>query len=749
VKATDSHSNPIAGVTVNEETNTAASPDQIATTACGVTSAAGVATCNVHNGGQAGTDSLVFWVDNDNGTTHTAGPDQGEPQVTASAVFKTGPAVSLANSSTTCVQALSGSDQGKAKTDCTVSTATHTVTYTATVEDATAKPLSGVTVNFAATSATLGGTAVTGTNLPSGTGTTGTNGQATFVVNDPSAAAGDSAVVKATVDGNVIGTATVHWAAPHATALSVLPADKSVVKGGTVTVKAQVVDQFGTAVGTTPTLAYVVQGRNLGKTGTAATDGTITYVDAGTVPASNSDTIVVTDVADALSGTATVPYVTSITPTSVAVDTSGHGTSDASCGLAANTAATGVASGATTEVCAVVKNASSEPLAGDSVTFTVSNGQVAAHSGLTTTSGTTYVATTDAAGVAFADVTSTKAGAQTVTATDTATGTNTVTYTAPVPADAYKVAATPATATIAPGGSQTFVATVTDVNGNPVAGVSVTYGLTAGSVGSVGNGSNTVTTLADGTASITVTVPTTSTSGTGTLSFSIPSTGNKCTTTGGACTASATYSVAASGASALVLRAPASGHVGRAVAITGHATNASGAPMAGQLVRFYVGVGGKAVAIGSGTTGAAGNTTVRYTPTKAGNLSFAAFVDSNGDQIREATEPTANATVSVGAGVKREHPVLSLVSKVKNAHTGYVIIHVTPNPAAGRALVRYFVKTNGAWHQIRANYTGAGGRHAKVVITRPTGKRLTFRVTVARTSSTTFGTSPTKSITVK
>jgi hypothetical protein len=185
------------------------------------------------------------------------------------------------------------------------------------------------------------------------------------------------------------------------------------------------------------------------------------------------------------------------------------------------------------------------------------------------------------------------------------------------------------------------------------------------------------------------------------------------------------------------------------VAITGHATDASGAPMGGQLVRFYVGVGGEAVAIGSGTTGVAGNTTVRYTPTKAGNVAFAGFVDANNDQIREANEPTANASVSVGSGVRVERPVLSLDSKVKNARQGYVTIHVTPSPAAGSALVRYFVRTNGRWHQIRANYTGAGGRHAKVVIIRPKGKRLTIRVQVARTASTTPGTSVAKSITVK
>jgi adhesin/invasin len=650
------------------------------------------------------------------------------------------------NSSLTCLQALSGATQNTAQTNCTVSTATHAVTYTATVEDATHKLLSGVTVNFAATSATLGGTAVTGTSLPSGTGTTGANGQATFVVNDPSAANGDSAVVTATVGATAIGTATVHWATPHATLVSVVPSLQSVQLGGTVTVKATVTDQFGTAVSAQPALAYVVTGRNLGKSGAPAADGTITYVDAGTVPGTKSDTITVTDVADTLTGTATVSYVASTTATAVTVDTSGLGTSDAACGATGHTGATGVASGGTTWVCAQVKNATGEPLAGKPVTFTVDNGQVAAHGGLTAASTTTYAATTDVAGVAFADVSSTKAGTQTVTATaDTATGTGTVTYVGPQPADAYTVAVTPATATVAPSSSQKFVATVTDKNGNPVPGVTVVY--TQSGAGSVGNGGNTAITAADGTVNVTVTTAAND-SGPGTLAFSIgaaPTVANQCATTGGTCTASATYTVAATGATGLSLKAPAGGNVGGTENLTATATNANGTAAANQLVRFYVGVNGKAVSIGSGTTGPAGKTTVKYTPTKAGKVTFAAFVDSNGNQIRESTEPTASATSQIRAV---ERPGLRLVSGAKNAKTGTVTFHVSSHPAARNALVRYYVKRNGTWHQIGTSTTGPGGNASKT-FTRPKGARLTFRASVAHTPSTTFANTPARTITVR
>jgi hypothetical protein len=747
VTADDANNNPITGVPVFEETTTTTSPDQLPdTTSCGTTNSSGQVTCSVTNGGNAGTDALTFWVNNNNGTTHSQGPDNGEPQVNATATFNAGPPFVAGNSSLSCSQIV-GPSQTTQATTCTVPASQTSEAFTATVEDTNHNPLSGVTVNFAATSAKLGGTTLTGTNLPAGTAVTNASGQATYSVSDLTPAAGDNVTMTANIGGKAFGgNVSATWTSPVATSVSVQPVLQSVVKGGTVTVKAQVIDQFGAAVATQPSLTYVVTGRNL-KTGTAAADGTISYTDAGT--AGSSDTIKVTDSVNlALTGTATVEYVTSTTASSVAVDTSGKGVSDSTCGATGNTAATGVATAATTEVCAVVKNSAGEVLAGAPVTFTVSGGQVAAHSGLSSTSTTTYAATTDASGVAFADVTSTKSGAQTVTATSgSATGSGAVTYASPTPAQAYTVALTPATATVAPGGTQTFVATVTDKNGNPVQGVTVVYSQTAGSAGSVGNGNNTAVTGPDGTVTITVST-TAAASGTGTLNASITG-GNQCATTGGACSASATYTVAATGAAGLTLRAPASGHVGASVAITGHATNASGAPMAGQLVRFYVGIGGKAVAIGSGTTGAAGNTTVRYTPTKGGNLTFAAFVDSNNDQVRESDEPTANATVSIGSAVRVERPVLSLDSKVKNAHQGYVTIHVTPNPAARSALVRYFVKTNGRWHQIRANYTGSGGRHAKVVITRPKGKRLTIRVTVARTSSTTPGTSVAKSITVK
>ncbi|HVT64703.1 MAG TPA: Ig-like domain-containing protein [Mycobacteriales bacterium] len=744
VKATDAGGNPIQGVTVNKETT--AGPDTVAPTACGATSAAGTVTCSITNGGTAGTDQLTFWVDNTAAGTHTSGPDANEPKATATAVFQTQPTVSGANSSLTCVQQLSGANHGTAQTSCTVPTSQHSVTFTAKVADSTGKAIQGAVVNFSTTSATLGGAAVTGSNLPAGTGTTDSNGVATFTVNDPSAAAGDTATVHATVGATSIGTATANWAAAHATGLTLTPPLQSVTKGGTVTVKAQVTDQFGNPASGTPNITYTVAGRNNGKTGTAAADGTISYTDAGVNAASNTDTITVVDNTDAFTKTATVDYVTgSASASTVTVDTSGNATTDATCAATGNTAATNVALGHTTEVCALVKNATGEVLAGKTVTFTVSNGQVAGHGALTTTSGTTYQATTDAAGVAFADVTSTKSGAQTVTAAaDSATGSGTVTYAAPAATAAYSVAVTPATVNVVPGGQQKFTATVTDKFGNPVSGVSVTF--TQSGPGTLGGASsNSVTTGADGTASVTLSTAATD-KGSGSVTATIATTGTACAsaptgTPASTCSGTATYTVGASttAPSALTMSAPRKVKVGEKILVTLTATNPDDSPAADQVVRVYL--KGANTAAGSGTTDASGVAHVSFLATHHGTDHLAAFVDTNNDQIRTADEPRAFTTVRVQGF---EHPSIHLTSK-----HGRVTVHVSTHPKAFQANVRYYVRRHGHWSLLGHNRTGGVSGKAHKRFHENPGSHHRFRVKVSATSTTTKGTSPARGIDVK
>jgi adhesin/invasin len=742
VTATNNGS-PVQGVTVMKETT--GGPDTVAPTSCGTTNSSGQVTCTVHNGGTAGADALTFWVDNTSAScSHTTGPDSCEPKTTATATFTAAPAVSAANSSLTCVQQLSGADKGKAKTDCTLPTSQTSVTFTATVEDASGNPIANAPVTFTTTAAKLGGTTLSGSNLPaSATTNTGANGTATYTVTDATPANGDNVTVSAAVGATSIGTATAHWVAPAASSLSVQPVLQTVTEGGTVTVKATVIDQFGNPVSGTHNITYFVTGRNNAKAGTAAADGTITYTDAGTVAGQKTDTIQVTDVTDGFNGTANVVYVTGSTSAStVTVDTSGNGTSDANCAASGHTAATGVALQHQTEVCAVVKNATGEALAGKTVTFTVSNGQVDAHGGLTATSGTTFQATTDAAGVAFADVTSTKSGAQTVTATaDGQSGTGTVTYVSPAATAAYSIALAPAAPTVNPGAQQKFTATVTDKFGNAVSGVSVTF--TQSGPGSLGGASSqSVTTGADGTAAVTLTTASSDT-GSGSITATIATAGTQCAsaptgTPPSKCTATSTYSVAPTGSLALTLAAEHNAKAGTHETVTATVTNADHTPAANRIVRFFV--SGANTAQSSATTDATGHAHIAYLATHHGTDTIQAYVDVNNDQIRTANEPKQSVTAHI---LGREHPHLRLSS-----NNGKVTAHVNTRPNANHALVRYYVKRHGSWHKLGSSHTnGRGNDHHSFKFR--VGSHHRFRVKVSATAITTAGTSAAKGITVK
>jgi adhesin/invasin len=734
---------PVQGVEVLEQST--GGPDTLGTTSCGTTSASGQVTCTVHNAGTAGADQLTFWVNNTSGAcSHTNGPDSCEPQGHATATFNAAPAVSAANSTLTCVQQLSGADKGNAKTDCTVPLSQTSVTFTATVEDASGNPIANAPVTFTATAAKLGGTTLSGANLPaSATTNTGTNGVATYTVNDATPANGDNVTVHAAVGATSVGTASAHWVASVATSLSVVPDLQTVTQGGTVTVKATVVDQFGNPVSGSPNITYFVSGRNNAKSGTAAADGTITYTDAGTVPAQKTDTIQVTDNTNHFNATAKVSYVTGATTAStVTVDTSGAGTSDATCAVTGHTAATNVALQHTTEVCAVVKNATNEALAGKTVTFTVSDGQVAAHGALAASSGKTYTATTDEAGVAFADVTSTKSGAQTVTATaDGQSGTGTVTYAAPVATAAYAISLAPATGTVNPGTQQKFTATVTDKFGNPVSGVSVNF--TQSGPGSLGGASSaSVTTAADGTAAVTLST-TAADSGSGSLTATIATAGTQCAsaTTGtppSSCSATATYTVAVTGNLALTLKAEHNAKAGTHETVKATVTNADHTPAANQVVRFFI--TGANTGTASATTDATGRARIAYLAKHHGTDTIAVYVDSNADQIRQADEPKRSITAHI---LGRERPHLRLTS-----NNGRIKAHVNTRPNADHAVVRYYVKRHGSWHKLGSSHTnGHGNDHHSFKF--KVGSHHKLRAKVSATAITTAGTSPAKKIRVK
>lgn len=748
--ATDSSGSPIQGISVFRQTS---APDSIPAGSCGVTNANGDVVCGVANSGATGTDSVTFWVNNCT-TTCTAGPDAGEPQASATAIFN--PQPTFTSSGLTCVQQLSGAQQGTGVTNCTISTAQKSVVFTETLKN-NGVPVSGAIVTFTATAAKLGGQTLL-SNLPSGSGTTDANGVATFTVDDPNAVDGDAVQVSASVGNVPAGSASASWKAPVASALAVTPVVQSVTKGGSVSVTAQVTDQFGVGFPGANVLNYTVSGRNA-KSGQVTTDATgsatIAYTDAGTNPLATQDAIGVSDITNPFNGSATVFYLTgSSTAASVVVDSSGLGITDGTCNASGHTPATNVALGATTEVCVLVKNSNSpaEVLAGKSVTITVSNGQVAKHGGLTTTSTSSVTVTTDGAGIAFADVTSTKSGAQTVTATvDSATGSSTVTYQTPAAAQARNIKIAPTTTNVASGAQQKFTATVTDAFGNPVPNVSVLF--TQSGPGNIGGQSSaTLTTDPSGNAAVTVsTLSTDSGSGSVVGSIVLGAGGSQCgalanagappAATAGNCTATATYTVAKSIVPASLAIQVAGAHkVGSQELIAASVTNSDGSPAVNQLVRFTV--SGANSASGSGVTTAKGVAFIAYTPTHAGTDHIAAYDDVNTNGTADAGEPTGTLNVSILSGAK-ERPSITLTSR-----HGRVTIHVTTHPTLRGAFVTYYVERLGRFHAIGSNRTGSTG-HAHMSFRRHVGQQFTFRVHVFGKSGVAGGTSARKSIRVR
>ncbi|HVT64702.1 MAG TPA: Ig-like domain-containing protein [Mycobacteriales bacterium] len=751
VHVTDSAGNPVQGVQVNRETTSG--PDTLAPASCGITTPSGNAVCGVPNSGGTGPDAVTFWVDNNAAGTHTSGPDANEPKTTATATFSAQP--TFTTSGVTCVQQLNGPQQGNGVTNCTVSTAQKSVVFTETLKN-NGTPVVGAVVDFAATSATLGGVAVTGTNLPSGSATTGATGTATFTVDNPNAMSGDGVIMTAKVGAVSAGTGSATWQSPSPSALSVTPALQSVTKFGAVSVKAQVTDQFGAGVAIANTLNYTVSGRNA-KSGQVVTDSSgsaiISYSDTAANPLGTADTISVVDQTNPFNGSATVQYINGApTAASVVVDSSGSGTSDATCNTAGHTPRTNVALGTNTTVCALVKNSGGEVLAGKTVHVTVSSGQVAKVGGLSSTSTSSVDVTTDSAGVAFVDVTSTKSGAQTVTATaDATSGSSTVTYQTPTVAQARNIKVTPSPAAVASGAQQKFTATVTDAFGNPVPNVSVQF--TQSGPGNIGGQSSaTLTTGTDGTAAVTLSTAAADTgSGSVVATIALGAGGTQCgapanggtppAATAGTCTDTATYAVSkAVVPTTLGVQAAGAHRIGNQELIAATVTNSDGSPAVNQVVRFQI--TGANTASGSGVTTAKGVAFFAYTPTHAGTDHASAYDDIDNDGIAGATEPSGNLDLAITSGA-REKPSLRLTSK-----HGTVKFHVVSHPRLSHAKVTYYIERLGRFHKIGTNHTGAGGR-ATGTFKAKAGGKYTFRVKVSGKHGVKSGHSKAKSIRVK
>jgi hypothetical protein len=460
--------------------------------------------------------------------------------------------------------------------------------------------------------------------------------------------------------------------------LTLVPAAQSATKGAIVSLSVQRDGGPGPQQ-----ISYVVVGRNDGVHGSVDTGSagkaTISYRDGGT-SADTTDTIAVIDAADDLSATATVDYLDGPDYADrVVVDTSGAGIDDAGCAAGRGTPATGVALARDTAVCALVTNDLGEPLAGKPVAFAVSTGAIGPAE-VAPGTGTTYLTTTDRAGVAFASVTATSPGAQQVSATvDHLTSGASVGYAAPAPDDAAGIVVTPPTARLTAGVAQQFVATVHDGFGNPVAGVEVGFGMTGpGSLAATT--SLPIATGADGTVAATVTTRRGHT-GTGTVVASILTAPSRCGlpsagSTGpvGACSATASFTVSRPVAPAsLTLEAAPGATVGLVELIGAVVMRSDGSPAVGQTVHF--GVSGSDVGSGAVRTNSKGVALFGYRADRAGVDTVRAFDDTDRDGRHQRSEPAGSVRVTV-APPPKERPTIALSSP----RIGQIQVRVTSRP---------------------------------------------------------------------
>ncbi|HEX3707523.1 MAG TPA: hypothetical protein VHV76_12925 [Mycobacteriales bacterium] len=755
VTALDASNSPVSGAGVDYVVS---GPDpQTPVRQCGGNTAAdGTATCTITNGGTAGTDTITFYINVSGGT---AGPDSGEPQATATAIFQALPAsglsVSAASCSNTDTQALPAAPAGFPAPTCANSTAKQNVTFSAAVVNSSSQPVSGVAVSWNRTSST-GGPSPADSSLSAQTCTTSSAGTCSVTLNEPHPASGEQLQYTASV-GTSSKTATAAWQAPVATYFSVNPTLETVSNGQSTAFKPTVLDQFDAGVPGQSLSYLVTAGRNAGKSGSGTTgsDGTVSfgYVDANTVPSQTTDTVQFSDATSLTTThpTATVNYISGSTQAGlIALDVSGNCNTASPTSTNANAAGTG-----TIKVCALVTNASGTKLLGKSVTFAVSIGKVDSTTPQAAGAGPSVTVNTDSNGVATAYVSSTTVGAQTVTAaSDSVSATGTVTYSTSV-ASLHTVTIAPATTQFSPGASQTFTATATDGNGNPVAGAQLLF-VTSGP-GTIGGGSNQLqTTAANGTASVVLTSAATD-SGSGTVTVSVQNdAATQCHATGGTCTAVASYTVKTGAGSATLLLFPQKNVDAGSSAAEGVEVvtlNADGTVAPNVLVRITV--AGANNGTGAVTTNASGAAVFAYDATNAGTDTISAYEDLNDNQVKDTGEPAAATTATIfppgttpGGGGGKEHPTLVVTQKHINSHQEKLTLAVTSHPALAGAKVTFYQVKKGHRQKIGPGTTGSKG---KVTGTLRAAHHLTlkFQVKVTGKAGVKTGYSTVKTVHVK
>jgi uncharacterized protein YjdB len=396
-----------------------------------------------------------------------------------------------------------------------------TVQLTATPRDAAGNPLTGRTVTWATSDATIAtvdanglvtGKAVGGPVTITAT-SEGTSGTAAVTVTPvpvasvavtPSPASvvvGTTLQLTATpkdANGNPLTGRTVTWATSDAGIATVDPTGVVTGKavGGPVTITATSEGKSGTAavtvtavpiasVDVTPPSASILVGATVQLTATPkdaggnpltgrtvtwqSGDATVAAVDANGLVTGKAagGPVTITATSEGKSGTSSVT-VTLVPVASVEV---------------APPSAT-IEVGATVQLSATLKDSNGNPLTGRTVTWTTSDATIA---------------TVDATGLVSGKA---PGGPVTITATSEGkAGTAAVTVT-PIPVASVTI--TPATSSIQVGGFVQLTATPKDANGNPLSGRTITWQSSAPGIASV-NGSGGVQGLAAGSATITAT----------------------------------------------------------------------------------------------------------------------------------------------------------------------------------------------------------------------------------------------------
>ena len=344
-----------------------------------------------------------------------------------------------------------------------------TSAVTAQVTDANGNPVAGAEVSFATTAGAI---------APA-TATTDANGEATATLT--AGIAVGTATVTASTNG-VSDSVDVTFVAGPAANVAVsaepttLPADGS----STSTITAAVTDANGNPVAGQSVSFATTLGNVAPATGTTDANGMAT---ATLTAASGPGTATVSATAGDASGSATVEFIAS-GPASVSVSAD---------------PTTLIADGASTStISAQVTDANANPVVGETVSFATTAGTIDA------------TAVTDANGVAVATFTAgTTVGTATITATaGEASDTVDVTLIAGAAAN-MTITANPVSVPADGTTASTIAASVTDANGNPIAGATVSLTtdlgtLTAPSITTDANGEGTatITSAVTGTATV-------------------------------------------------------------------------------------------------------------------------------------------------------------------------------------------------------------------------------------------------------